>query len=35
MTAAIGRVDDDGFVKQIRAETEDFRKRVQQIKSRP
>jgi hypothetical protein len=34
MTAAIGRVDDDGFVKQIRAETEDFKKRVNQVKTR-
>jgi len=34
MTAAIGTVEDDGFVKQVRAETEDFKKRIQRIMNR-
>jgi NDP-sugar pyrophosphorylase family protein len=34
MTAAIGTVDDNSFVKQVRAETEEFRKRIEEIKIR-
>jgi len=35
MTAAIGTIEDNGFVKQVRQETEDFRKRIEQMKERP
>ncbi|MHC4476070.1 MAG: DUF4954 family protein [Planctomycetota bacterium] len=34
MTAAIGTVDDNSFVKQVRTETEEFRKRIEEIKKR-
>ncbi|MHC4075514.1 MAG: DUF4954 family protein [Planctomycetota bacterium] len=34
MTAAIGTIEDNSFVKQIRSETEDFKKRIQEIKKR-
>jgi hypothetical protein len=34
MTAAIGTIEDNGFVKQVRAETEAFRKKIDQIKER-
>ncbi len=34
MTATLGRVEDDSFVQQIRAETADLRRRLQQIKGR-
>jgi hypothetical protein len=34
MTAAIGTVDDNSFVKQVRKETEDFRKAVEEARRR-
>jgi hypothetical protein len=34
MTAAIGTIEDDGFVKQVRTETEEFRKMIGEIKKR-
>jgi hypothetical protein len=34
MTAAIGTIEDNSFVKQIRSETEDFKKTIQEIKKR-
>ncbi|MHC4213497.1 MAG: DUF4954 family protein [Planctomycetota bacterium] len=34
MTAAIGTIEDNSFVKQVRAETQDFRKRIEEIKKR-
>ena len=34
MTAAIGTIEDNSFVKQVRGETEEFEKRIQQIKKR-
>ena len=34
MTAAIGTIEDNGFVKQVRQETESFRKRIEQMKER-
>jgi hypothetical protein len=34
MTAAIGTIDDNSFIVQVRKETEDFRKLVAEIKSR-
>jgi hypothetical protein len=34
MTAAIGTIEDNSFVKQVRQETEDFKKRVEQMKER-
>jgi NDP-sugar pyrophosphorylase family protein len=34
MTAAIGTIEDNSFVKQIRSETEDFKKIIQEIKKR-
>jgi len=34
MTAAIGTAEDDGFVKQMQADTEGLRKRIQQVKNR-
>jgi len=34
MTAAIGTIEDDGFVKQVRRDTEEFKTRIQRIKGR-
>jgi NDP-sugar pyrophosphorylase family protein len=34
MTAAIGTIEDNSFVKQIRSETEDFKKSIQEIKKK-
>jgi hypothetical protein len=34
MTAAIGTIENDGFVKQVWADTEEFRKRIQRIRNR-
>jgi len=34
MTAAIGTIEDNSFVKQVRAETEEFKKKTEQIKRR-
>ncbi len=34
MTAAIGTVEDNSFVKQVRSETEEFKKTVEEIKKR-
>jgi len=34
MTAAIGTIEEDGFVRQVRTDTEEYGKRVQQIKER-
>ena len=34
MTAAIGTIEDNSFVKQVRNETEDFKKLVEEIKNR-
>lgn len=34
MTAAIGTIEDNSFVKQVRVETEKFKKAIEQIKSR-
>jgi hypothetical protein len=34
MTAAIGTIEENDFVRQVRAETEAFRKRVDEVKSR-
>ncbi|MBN1398840.1 MAG: DUF4954 family protein [Bacteroidetes bacterium] len=34
MTAAIGTIEDNGFVKQVRSETEDFKKQIEEIKKR-
>jgi len=34
MTAAIGTIEDNSFVKQVRVETENFRKKIDQIKKR-
>jgi hypothetical protein len=34
MTAAIGTIEDNSFVKQVRAETEEFKKKIDQIKKR-
>jgi hypothetical protein len=34
MTAAIGEIEDNSFVKQVKKETEDFKKLVEEIKSR-
>jgi hypothetical protein len=34
MTAAIGTVEDNDFVKQLREETENFKKRIEQMKER-
>ena len=35
MTAAIGTIEDNSFVKQVRQETEDFKERIEQMKERP
>jgi hypothetical protein len=35
MTAATGTIEDNSFVKQVRAETEEFKKKIEQIKKRP
>jgi hypothetical protein len=34
MTAAIGLVDDNSFVKQVRQETRDFKELVEEIRKR-
>jgi hypothetical protein len=34
MTAAIGTIDDNSFVKQVRKETEDFRKAIEELKKK-
>ena len=34
MTAAIGTVEDNGFVRQLREETENFKKRIEQMEER-
>jgi hypothetical protein len=34
MTAAIGTIEDNSFVKQVREETEEFKKKIDQIKKR-
>jgi hypothetical protein len=34
MTAAIGTIEDNSFVKQVRAETEEFKNKIEQIKKR-
>jgi len=34
MTAAIGTIEDNSFIKQVRTETETFKQRVEQIKKR-
>ncbi len=34
MTAAIGTIEDNSFVKQVRAETQEFKKKTEQIKRR-
>jgi hypothetical protein len=34
MTAAIGTIEDNSFVKQVRAETEKFKERIEQVKDR-
>ena len=34
MTAAIGTIEDNSFVKQVRVETEEFKKKIDQIKKR-
>jgi len=34
MTAAIGTIEDNSFVKQVRQETENFKKRIEQMKER-
>jgi len=34
MTCAIGTIEDNGFVQQVRGETEDFKKRIDEIKKR-
>ncbi len=34
MTAAIGTIEDNSFVKQVRTETEEFNKKIEQIKKR-
>lgn len=34
MTSAIGTIEDNSFVKQVRAETEEFKKKAEQIKRR-
>jgi hypothetical protein len=34
MTAAIGTIEDNGFVKQVRKETEDFRKAIDELKKK-
>lgn len=34
MTAAIGTIEDNSFVKQVRKDTEDFRKAVEEVKKR-
>jgi len=34
MTAAIGTIEDNGFVKEVRKETEDFKKLVDEIRKR-
>lgn len=34
MTAAIGTIEEDGFVRQVRTDTEEYRKRVQRIQDR-
>ncbi len=34
MTAAIGTIEDNSFVKQVRAETEEFKNKIEQIKRR-
>jgi DNA polymerase III alpha subunit (gram-positive type) len=34
MTAAIGNIDDNSFVKQVQDETKDFKKLIEEIKKR-
>jgi hypothetical protein len=34
MTAAIGTIEDNSFIKQVRSETEEFRKYIEEIKKR-
>ena len=34
MTAAIGTIEDNSFVKQVRGETEEFKKKIEEIKKR-
>jgi hypothetical protein len=34
MTAALGTIDDNGFVRQVRAETEEFARRVEAVRAR-
>jgi hypothetical protein len=34
MTAAIGTIEDNGFVKQVQSETEEFKKHIEETKKR-
>jgi hypothetical protein len=32
MTAAVGTIEDNSFIKQVRSETEEFKKHIEEIK---